>query len=628
MVSPLLLVALAAPVGAQQPSTGRPACPCVTTELAEGLHPEVSVCVDGACFPSSHDHDHDHDSLSFCTHGANAFDGRCFDGPRTYGSSVCAAHDQGLGECKEAAPPHEDTPAWCGESWCYVDAAACAASDVSFVAMGSRLSIAYSYDTCGGDERAWTAGTAAMALSGRTLKLAVGRLEVPYLYGVDDAGDIVEGRDGLGGLNGTAAHGRIKGIHADLLDLVAMKAGFAFEYVDISGASLAMFGSESVYTACVHDLAVGVADVCADFLWSTVERLEMAPLATPLKTDLFYLFAPRAKIDKDASDISRLMRNSFRPFSFRLWLAVLGVIVLHSVANAYFAAAHGGDADDDRGSVISHLPMETYRALVAIFGASVQEETPSDRDHGDVSAIFAARLVNLGYAFFILLAVASYTANLAAMLASQKDRELEIESITHCAHKRCRLCVNSVPWPQIDALYGNLDVVFVHVGPSGFAAIDGLVNDECDAAIIATSQYETLDEHSKYQSKIADYQFIGEPLFSVPSGIFVSTAYQQALNYYIRQEIEDGSYERFYNDHVAEFQVSPYVTTEISEDDVEALSVTHFSAPLIVFGATLVVATGLAAWKRVAKHMHKDPVTGRQMPTFHSRLFAQMGGKN
>ena len=627
MISPLLLVALAAPVGAQQPSTGRPACPCVTTELAEGLHPEVSVCVDGACFPSSHDHDHDHDdSLTFCTHGANPFDGKCFDAPRTYGSSFCAAHDEGLGACDEAAPRHEDKPAWCGESWCYVDAAACAASDVSFMARGSRLSIAYSYETCGGDERVWTAGTAATALSGKTLKLAVAGLEVPYLYGVDDAGNIVEGTDGLGGLNGTAAHGRIKGIHADLLDLVAIKAGFAYEYVNVSGASLAMFGS--AYTACVHDLEVGVADLCADFLWSTVERLQVAPLATPLKTDIFYLFGPRAKIDKDASHISRLMRNSFSPFSFRLWVAVVGVIVLHSVANAYFAATHGGDADDDQGSVISHLPRETYRALVAIFGASVQAETPSDRDHGDVSAIFAARLVNLGYAFFILLIVASYTANLAAMLASQKDRELEIESIHDCAHKRCRVCVNSVPWPQIDALFGNTDVVFVHVGSSGYAAIDGLVDDECDAAIIATSQYETLDEHPKYQSYIADYRFIGEPLFSVPSGIFVTTTYQQALNYYIRQEIEAGSYERFYNDHVAEFQVSPYVATETSEDDVEALSVGHFAAPLIVFGATLVVATGLAAWKRVAKHMLKDPATGRQMPTIHSRLFEKMGGKN
>ena len=54
----------------------------------------------------------------------NSTDGLCAENtfPLSYGSSICKAHDSGLGACQNDL---RSKPDWCNQRWCYVDAQKC-----------------------------------------------------------------------------------------------------------------------------------------------------------------------------------------------------------------------------------------------------------------------------------------------------------------------------------------------------------------------------------------------------------------------------------------------------------------------------------------------------------------------
>ena len=45
----------------------------------------------------------------------------------------------------------------------------------------------------------------------------------------------------------------------------------------------------SAFTACVHDVAIGLRDVCISDFWVTTERIALVPFGPTLWSDDFYL---------------------------------------------------------------------------------------------------------------------------------------------------------------------------------------------------------------------------------------------------------------------------------------------------------------------------------------------------
>ena len=78
-------------------------------------------------------------------------------GRGTYGSSVCKAHDFGLGKCNDTLAC---APTWCYQSWCYVDKDNCDESDMTESRLWTTKNSAklyYSYGACGGSAASWGA---------------------------------------------------------------------------------------------------------------------------------------------------------------------------------------------------------------------------------------------------------------------------------------------------------------------------------------------------------------------------------------------------------------------------------------------------------------------------------------
>lgn len=73
--------------------------------------------------------------------------------PLAYGTSVCAAHDTARAPfCADAetGAALADAPGWCGQSWCFVDAANCdVASATSSYFSSAEPALHFSYETCG-----------------------------------------------------------------------------------------------------------------------------------------------------------------------------------------------------------------------------------------------------------------------------------------------------------------------------------------------------------------------------------------------------------------------------------------------------------------------------------------------
>lgn len=123
----LLLVATAA--------TAEQSCPCLTSLADYGISSSPSLSI-------------------LTTRGEHQY-------PSSYGLASCAAHDNGLAPyCNTSVPP-----AWCYQSWCYVNASTCnlATSTTSYLNNYSRGDeVAFSYEACGAEDgfSAWFAGFA------------------------------------------------------------------------------------------------------------------------------------------------------------------------------------------------------------------------------------------------------------------------------------------------------------------------------------------------------------------------------------------------------------------------------------------------------------------------------------
>ena len=124
-------------------------------------------------------------------------------------------------------------------------------------------------------------------------------------------------------------------------------------------------------------------------------------------------------------------------------------------------------------------------ALMEVVNAGV-EYSPED-------PIFS-RVVKFGWGVFIMIFVASYTANLAAFLGESQQPEIPFRDLDECALKKCNLCVGEVMADDIKALVGG-GFNFVTKDPvsgKGFSS-KGLSKaallGHCDIAIIAKESY-------------------------------------------------------------------------------------------------------------------------------------------
>ena len=86
----------------------------------------------------------------------------------------------------------------------------------------------------------------------------------------------------------------VDGANIRLFVDIAAAAGFNYTVVPIAPLSLEKYPLSS-FTACVHTIAMGLADMCVSSFWVTAQRLAMSSFTTLIWADDMILVTMRAK---------------------------------------------------------------------------------------------------------------------------------------------------------------------------------------------------------------------------------------------------------------------------------------------------------------------------------------------
>ena len=121
-------------------------------------------------------------------------------------------------------------------------------------------------------------------------------------------------------------------------------------------------------------------------------------------------------------DARNSLWNFLRPFNLWLWLLICGMLVTNTF---FYWAVERIDADDNSKKI--GLFDSFYIMWCALTGGG-----------GPKPRKTSTKLLNMGYYFFILIIVATYTANMASFLILRTDTRLS--SMTDAVNNRAHIC--------------------------------------------------------------------------------------------------------------------------------------------------------------------------------------------
>jgi len=184
----------------------------------------------------------------------------------------------------------------------------------------------------------------------------------------------------------------------------------------------------SSWTACVLDVAVGNADMCIGDFWITPQRMNLANFLTPFGNDNFYFVAPFAVSDET---LGATLQKPFLPFTDGLW----GVTFCFLIFSAFVMMVTDGHNMDDyeNQNMVSKLFKSLYYSFAGYVGGGSANSPAS----------VPGRLATVGFGFFVLITLASYTANLATILVT-RGSATGLTSAQDAVDKGVTICIPGV----------------------------------------------------------------------------------------------------------------------------------------------------------------------------------------
>uniref|UniRef100_A0A7S0WG46 Ionotropic glutamate receptor C-terminal domain-containing protein n=1 Tax=Hemiselmis tepida TaxID=464990 RepID=A0A7S0WG46_9CRYP len=404
--------------------------------------------------------------------------------PAGYGVGGCKKHDESLevNGCNAAG-----APSWCKSTWCYVDKSVCGYDAARCTAAGAvrgsttsahcharpmqpsptftNTSLYYSYETCGG-LNTYDANRVAGEIGGMVLRTAITTASFNRMT--------------KGEVNPQRA--QWKGWHGWMVDIVnslifTMEPPMNVDFVEPTWSteqSRSLFSSS--WTACVHDVALGRVDICVGDFWMTPQRLNMAQFLPPFSSDKFYLFVPG---QTTAEDFGTILVKPFLPFSAELWAFVISFLIFAAIVMTVTDARNRDDYEN--GAALARISKSLYFSFSGyVTGGNVNSP-----------ASVPGRLAALGFGFFVLITLASYTANLATILVAKSSTQ-GIASVEDAINQGVTICIETAVSDMLLAAHPSMKH-FVHGDNMGSMPAQ-LVKGTCGAMLLKEQTLQLLQQ--------------------------------------------------------------------------------------------------------------------------------------
>jgi len=249
----------------------------------------------------------------------------------------------------------------------------------------------------------------------------------------------------------------------------------ALTSANISAQAAAMSGSTNPYGACPYEILLGSVDVCLGDFWETEERRNLVAFTTPLDVNSMKLITTAV----ESSDFgpNRLF-DIFLPFTATVWGTMMGMFCFTAVLMWIVSVEENEDF-----SFAETFPQP--RGLVKGFWVAMMGYLAGNQFATDK---WSARLIVLGFSFFLAISIASYTANLASFMVLKPRAAGAVESLNDIVKRTKKVCT-------IDSISDMLTVPGIRErvveAPNGFmgSLFEQLHMGHCDAAIVGKMEY-------------------------------------------------------------------------------------------------------------------------------------------
>jgi len=487
----------------------------------------------------------------------NVHDTFCY--PETYGVG-CSTHDSNI---EPFCDDNGDNPSFCNRSFCYVDPEKCHFSTKSTYAKSAIFPhLVYSYTACG-EKDSFREFNIESELIGRTIKVGIPAIYYPDHYRLDEEGNpIVWSNDFNAGV------GDLKGIFIDFLRGLAVNGNFDVEFFPVSVASYSG-QNEDQWGGCIYDVGRGILDLCVGRFWETSDRRRLAQFSTAVFDDNIVMMVRRPQINDDMWTQIELI---FEPFTPLLWSVIVCVTFLVGIIYTILGP--------DRNTANSkHYIKFTFSDIIEnIYFA--WSELVQGADHSEKKNT-AQRSVALSWSLFVLVIIASYTANLAAFLGQEKVI-LEIKDLNDCLRKDCLVCYNRMKVLE-DTLSSFYPALRKQPVESVWALIDKLEEEECDAILMSEYQWDLTAQLWRECETI----FTGQSVMTFNVAWPMSHFLSQSFSYWISKSLEEEGFERVLDEYRPTQKCNSRLDLEI-EDDNPQLDVASMTGPLIFLAIGLV----------------------------------------
>ena len=529
--------------------------------------------------------------------------------PAAYGSS-CAPWDSAL-------PPSCNTthaPSWCALSWCYVDKNACKATTHDIqrsVYFPSRRDLFFSYGTCQPDGNMFDFANyqQKVDLGGVDLVVSIPGLAFPTHFKRNENGEVIAGGSATLGTMYSDESVPFEGAIIDYLEalqpFVRKHNISGFTYTWTSGGARTL--SPSAWTGAVHEVANKVVDMAASTFWVTTQRtLVVNPgrFSASVDYDYFYLWVRRPKVH---TDLWTRAMSLVQPFGYDLWAIIIGITFATAVCNLWLGRHHSRKEHDDKKEnamfwfqcYLHHITKATADVLQAGF-----QDYPQTREQ---------TMLHLGWAFFILIMITGYTANLAASL-SRSNAGWYIRTMDEAISQNVINCVASAVENDVQRDYPQARWATIGYSETrGEGAMKRAFEDNNCSTIVWPMAY--VDREPSDAKFMCDENMVAVEKVSVvevafPTSAQISGALSAAIKDYTQTK------GRTYRDVEASYYPPrPIACTGVSWTDPlvtvtnrEKLNAEHFAFPIFVWGVCAALSMGLSC-------LQKGIETGTRMKT-------------